>query len=89
MSALRTWFVRCTCLSSLPVMEEKEMGRPLGMRLRALNELIEAEKQDIVGRIEPEDGDMRHIVVRRRGCRGDAAEARGNKRKKLVPAAFR
>ena len=35
-----------------PKMEEKEMADLLGMRLRALNELlIEAEKQDIVGRM--------------------------------------
>lgn len=69
-----------------PKMEEKEMADLLGMRLRALNELlIEAEKQDIVGRIEPEDGDMRHIVVFASEDAIAMAEARGNKRKKLVP----
>ena len=69
-----------------PKMEEKEMADLLGMRLRALNELlIEAEKQDIVGRIEPEDGDMRHIVVFAGEDAVAMAEARGNKRKKLVP----
>ena len=67
-------------------MEEKEMADLLGMRLRALNELlIEAEKHDIVGRIEPEDGDMRHIVVFASEDAVAMAEARGNKRKKLVP----
>lgn len=67
-------------------MEEKEMADLLGMRLRALNELlIEAEKNDIVGRIEPEDGDMRHIVVFASEDAVAMAEARGNKRKKLVP----
>lgn len=69
-----------------PKMEEKEMADLLGMRLRALNELlIEAEKQDIVGRIEPEDGDMRHIVVFAGEDAVAMAEACGNKRKKLVP----
>ena len=67
-------------------MEEKEMADLLGMRLRALNELlVEAEKHDIVGRIEPEDGDMRHIVVFASEDAVAMAEARGNKRKKLVP----
>ena len=47
-----------------PKMEEKEMADLMGMRLRELNEiLIKAEKDDIVARIEPEDNDMRHIVV--------------------------
>lgn len=67
-------------------MEEKEMADLLGMRLRALNELlVEAEKNDIVGRIEPEDGDMRHVVVFASEDAAAMAEARGNKRKKLVP----
>ena len=66
-------------------MEEKEMADLLGMRLRALNELlVEAEKNDIVGRIEPEDGDMRKIVVFASEDAVELAEARGNRRKKLV-----
>ncbi|WP_273383019.1 hypothetical protein [Enorma phocaeensis] len=69
-----------------PRMEEKEMADLLGMRLRVLNELlIEAEKNDIVGRIEPEDGDMRKIVVFASEDAVAMAEARGNRRKKLVP----
>lgn len=69
-----------------PRMEEKEMADLLGMRLRVLNELlIEAEKNDIVGRIEPEDGDMRKIVVFASEDAVELAEARGNRRKKLVP----
>lgn len=41
-------------------MEQKEMAELMGMRLRELNALmIEAEKHDIVARIEPEEEDMR------------------------------
>ena len=39
-----------------PRMEQKEMSELMGMRLRELNGILaEAEKHDIVGRIEPED----------------------------------
>ena len=68
-----------------PKMEQKEMAELMGMGLRDLNAILaEAEKLDIVARIEPEEPDMRKVVVmeagdsellpgRRygeRGCRG-------------------
>lgn len=47
-----------------PKMEQKEMADLLGMRLRELDTLLaEAEKVDLVGRIEPEEPDMRKVVV--------------------------
>ena len=69
-----------------PQMEEKEMADLLGMRLRELDRLLaQAEKNDIVSRIEPEDGDMRKIIVRADENAVELAEAQGAKRKKLVP----
>ncbi len=68
-----------------PKMEQKEMSDLMGMRLRELNEILkEAEKSDIVGRIEPEDEDMRKVVVLASENAVEMAEAQGNKRKKLV-----
>ena len=68
-----------------PKMEQKEMSDLMGMRLRELNEILkEAEKNDIVGRIEPEDEDMRKVVVFASENAVEMAEAQGNKRKKLV-----
>lgn len=68
-----------------PKMEQKEMSDLMGMRLRELNEILkEAEKSDIVGRIEPEDEDMRKVVVFASENAVEMAEAQGNKRKKLV-----
>ena len=69
-----------------PKMEQKEMSDLLGMRLRELNQILaQAEKQDIVARIVPEDEDMRKIVVYASEDAVAMAEAQGAKRKKLVP----
>ncbi len=69
-----------------PRMEQKEMAELMGMRLRELNALmVEAEKHDIVARIEPEEEDMRKIVVFASEDAAELAEAMGNKRKKLIP----
>ncbi|OUP09868.1 hypothetical protein B5F33_04375 [Collinsella sp. An2] len=69
-----------------PKMEEKEMADLMGMRLRELNEiLIKAEKEDIVARVEPEDNDMRHVVVFASEDAMELAEAQGKKRKKYIP----
>ena len=69
-----------------PKMEEKEMADLMGMRLRELNDiLIQAEKQDIVARVEPEDNDMRHVVVFASEDAMELAEAQGKKRKKYIP----
>ena len=68
-----------------PKMEQKEMAELMGMRLRELNALmIEAEKHDIVARIEPEE-DMRKVVIFASEDAEQLAEAMGNKRKKLIP----
>ena len=69
-----------------PKMEQKEMAELMGMRLRELNALmIEAEKHDIVARIEPEEEDMRKVVIFASEDAEQLAEAMGNKRKKLIP----
>lgn len=69
-----------------PKMEEKEMADLLGMRLRELDRLLsQAEKQDLVARVEPEDGDMRAIVVYASEDAIELAKAQGKKRKKLIP----
>ncbi|MBE6469236.1 MAG: hypothetical protein E7001_04600 [Coriobacteriaceae bacterium] len=47
-----------------PKMEQKEMSDLLGVRLRELDALLaDAEKADLVGRIENEENDMRKVVV--------------------------
>ena len=69
-----------------PKMEQKEMADLLGMRLRELDRLLaQAEKQDIVGRIQPEDEDMRAVVVFASEDAVAMAEAQGKKRKKFIP----
>lgn len=69
-----------------PQMEEREMADLLGMRLRELDRILsEAEKHDMVSRVEPEDGDMRHVVVRAAEDAVELAEAQGAKRKKYIP----
>lgn len=69
-----------------PRMEQKEMADLMGMRLRELNGILaEAEKHDIVGRIEPEDNDMRHVVVFASEDAEELAVAQGEKRKKYIP----
>lgn len=69
-----------------PRMEQKEMADLMGMRLRELNGILaEAEKHDIVGRIEPEDNDMRAVVVFASEDAEELAKAQGEKRKKYIP----
>ena len=69
-----------------PRMEQKEMADLMGMRLRELNGILaEAEKHDIVGRIEPEDNDMRAVVVFASEDAQALAQAQGEKRKKYIP----
>ena len=69
-----------------PRMEQKEMADLMGMRLRELNGILaEAEKHDIVGRIEPEDNDMRAVVVFASEDAQELAQAQGEKRKKYIP----
>ncbi len=69
-----------------PRMEQKEMSELMGMRLRELNGILaEAEKHDIVGRIEPEDEDMRHVVVFASEDAMELAQAQSKKRKKYIP----
>ena len=69
-----------------PRMEQKEMADLMGMRLRELDGIMaEAEKNDIVARIEPEEEDMRKIVVYASEDAETLANAMRGKRKKLVP----
>ncbi|AEB07271.1 hypothetical protein Corgl_1165 [Coriobacterium glomerans PW2] len=69
-----------------PRMEQKEIADLLGMRLREVDDLLRsAEKHDIVGRIEPEEDDMRKVVVFASEDAIEIATAQGKKRKKLVP----
>ena len=69
-----------------PRMEQKEMAELLGMRLRELNAImIEAEKNDIVARVEPEEEDMRKVVIFASEDAEELASAMGGKRKKLIP----
>lgn len=73
-------------LELTPQMEEREMADLLGMRLRELDRILaDAEKHDMVSRVEPEDGDMRHIVVRAAEDAMEMAQAQGAKRKKYIP----
>ena len=67
-------------------MEQKEMAELMGMGLRDLNAILaEAEKLDIVARIEPEEPDMRKIVVMASEDAEELIAAQAKKRKKLVP----
>ena len=67
-----------------PKMQQKEMADLLGMRLRELDAVLaDAEKKDLVGRIEPEEPDMRKVVVFADAIeRAEAAERKGED---LVP----
>ena len=68
-----------------PKMEQKEMSDLLGMPLRKLDAMMaKAEAADIVARVEPEENDMRKVVVYAGEDAVDLAIALGNKRKKLV-----
>lgn len=69
-----------------PKMEQKEMADLLGVRLRELDAIMaEAEKDDIVARIEPEEPDMRKIVIMADDDAIARAEAKEAKGEDLVP----
>ena len=69
-----------------PKMEQKEMAELMGMGLRDLNAILaEAEKHDIVARIEPEEPDMRKVIVMASEDAEELIAAQAKKRKKLVP----
>ena len=69
-----------------PKMEQKEMADLMGMGLRDLNSILaEAEKHDIVARIEPEEPDMRKIQVVAADNADELIEAQSKKRKKMIP----
>ena len=69
-----------------PKMEQKEMAELMGMGLRDLNAILaEAEKLDIVARIEPEEPDMRKVVVMASEDAEELIAVQAKKRKKLVP----
>lgn len=69
-----------------PKMEQKEMADLLGMRLRELDAVLaEAEKNDVVARIEPEEPDMRKVVVMADADAIERAEALERKGEALVP----
>ncbi|MBN2939598.1 MAG: hypothetical protein JTJ11_05725 [Collinsella sp.] len=69
-----------------PKMEQKEMAELMGMGLRDLNAILaEAEKLDIVARIEPEEPDMRKVVVMASEDAEELIAAQAKRRKKLVP----
>ena len=69
-----------------PKMEQKEMSDLLGMRLRELDALMaEAEKADLVGRIDNAEGDMRKIVVFAAEDALEGLSELANKKEKLLP----
>ena len=69
-----------------PKMQQKEMADLLGMRLRELDAVLaDAEKKDLVGRIEPEEPDMRKVVVFAEDDAIERAEAAERKGEDLVP----
>ena len=69
-----------------PKMDQKEMSDLLGMRLRELDSLMaDAEAKDIVARVEPEEPDMRKVVVFAGEDAVERAEAEGRKGDDLVP----
>lgn len=69
-----------------PKMEQKEMSDLLGMRLRELDSLMaEAEKADLVGRIDSAEGDMRKIVVFAAEDALEGLSELANKKEKLLP----
>ena len=69
-----------------PKMEQKEMSELLGMRLRELDSMMaEAEKNDIVARVEPEEPDMRKVVIMADEGAIERAEAFERKGEDLVP----
>ena len=69
-----------------PKMEQKEMSELLGMRLRELDAMMaEAEKNDVVARIEPSEPDMRKVVIMADEDAIERAEALERKGEALVP----
>ncbi|WP_293673142.1 hypothetical protein, partial [uncultured Parolsenella sp.] len=69
-----------------PKMEQKEMSELLGMRLRELDAMMaEAEKNDVVARIEPSEPDMRKVVIMADEGAVERAEALERKGEALVP----
>lgn len=69
-----------------PKMEQKEMSELLGMRLRELDAMMaEAEKNDIVARVEPAEPDMRKVVIMADEGAIERAEAFERKGEDLVP----
>ena len=69
-----------------PKMQQKEMADLLGMRLRELDAVLaDAEKKHLVGRVEPEEPDMRKVVVFAEDDAIERAEAAERKGEDLVP----
>jgi len=69
-----------------PSMEQKEIADLLGMRLRELDAVLaDAEAKDLVARVEPEEPDMRKVVVRAEDDAIERAEAAERKGEDLVP----
>lgn len=69
-----------------PKMEQKEMAELLGVRLRELNEVLaKAEADDLVARVEPEDADMRKVVVMASDNALERVEALGDQVERYVP----
>ena len=69
-----------------PKMEQKEMSELLGMRLRELDSMMaEAEKNDIVARVEPAEPDMRKVVIMADDDAIERAESLERKGEDLVP----
>ena len=69
-----------------PKMEQKEMSELLGMRLRELDSMMaEAEKNDIVARVEPAEPDMRKVVIMADEDAIERAESLERKGEDLVP----
>lgn len=69
-----------------PKMEQKEIAELLGVRLRELDAVMaEAEKDDIVARIEPDEPDMRKVVIMADDDALARAEAKEAKGEDLVP----
>lgn len=69
-----------------PRMEQKEMSDLLGVRLHELDALLaEAEKKDLVARIEPDEPDMRRVIVFAEADAVERAEAEQRKGEALVP----
>lgn len=69
-----------------PKMEQKELAELLGVRLRELDAVMaEAEKEDIVARVEPAEPDMRKVVIMADDDALARAEEKEAKGEDLVP----